>query len=137
MGRLGAPVCADRERVRGPSGLVDMRAGRGQSVVPQVSSTCEFAVASADRAACPGRFRVGSDLAPHSHPPRVVIAVSPYRIKSVDLDGRETIIDRRPGEASWVEDERHTATVRVGPTHVIEVEVKWNSLLSWRAQSHV
>jgi hypothetical protein len=70
------------------------------------------------------RGETGTDLALHSHPPRVVVAIGPYRIKSVDLDGVETIIDRRPGQASWIEEEHHSATVLIGPTHVIEVEVK-------------
>ena len=70
------------------------------------------------------RGETGTDLAPHSHPPRVVVAIGPYRLKSVTPDGVETIIDRRPGDASWIEEEQHSAQVLVGPTHVIEVEVK-------------
>jgi hypothetical protein len=70
------------------------------------------------------RGGTGTDLPLHSHPPRVVVAIGPYRIKSVDLDGVETIIDRRPGQASWIEEEDHSARVLIGPTHVIEVEVK-------------
>ncbi len=66
----------------------------------------------------------GTELPMHSHRPRVVVPVGPYRIKSVDADGTETVIDRRPGDASWVEEEHHSATVLIGPTHVIEVEVK-------------
>ena len=60
----------------------------------------------------------------HSHPPRLVVALSGYRIKSIDLDGTETVIDRRPGEATWVEREEHSAEILIGPTHVIEVEIK-------------
>ncbi len=70
------------------------------------------------------RGDTGTELPLHSHPPRVVIAVGPYRIKSVGLDRVETVIDRRPGDASWIEEEHHSATVLIGPTHVIEVEVK-------------
>lgn len=70
------------------------------------------------------RGETGLELPMHSHRPRVVIAIGPYRIKSVDADGVESIIDRRPGDASWVDDEQHRATVLIGPTHVIEVEVK-------------
>ncbi len=66
----------------------------------------------------------GTELPHHSHPPRVVVAIGPYRLKSVDSEGKETVIDRRRGEAGWVEYEEHAATVLVGPTHVIEVEVK-------------
>ena len=60
----------------------------------------------------------------HSHQPRVVVAVNAYRIKSVAPDGEVTIIDRRPGEASWVDAEEHSAEMLIGPTHVIEVEIK-------------
>lgn len=66
----------------------------------------------------------GTELPPHSHPPRVVVAIGPYRLRSVELDGTATIIDRRPGEASWVGPEAHAAEILIGPTHVIEVEVK-------------
>lgn len=66
----------------------------------------------------------GTELPMHSHRPRVVVAVGPYRIKSVDRTGVERVIDRRPGDASWIEEEHHSATVLIGPTHVIEIEVK-------------
>ena len=65
------------------------------------------------------RGETGTDLPLHSHPPRVVVAIGPYRIKSVDLDGVETIIDRRPGQASWIEEEHHSATVLIGPRAIM------------------
>ena len=66
----------------------------------------------------------GQQIAMHSHPPRLVVAIGPYRLKSVSQEGLEAIVDRRPGEAVWVEREEHQAEILVGPTHVIEVEVK-------------
>jgi hypothetical protein len=66
----------------------------------------------------------GQQLPTHSHPPRLVVAIRGYRIKSTDLAGNEFVIDRRAGEATWVEHEVHSAEVLIGPTHVIEVEVK-------------
>jgi hypothetical protein len=66
----------------------------------------------------------GERLAMHSHPARLVVAIGPYRLKSVDASGVESIIDRRPGEAVWVEGEEHEAEILIGPTHVVEVEVK-------------
>ena len=60
----------------------------------------------------------------HTHPPRMVVPINGYRLKSIDADGNETVIDRRPGQARWTEHEQHAAEVLVGPTHVIEVEVK-------------
>lgn len=70
------------------------------------------------------RSIAGQQLPVHSHPPRLVVAVNGYRIKSTDLSGNESIIDRRAGEAMWVEREEHSAEMLIGPTHVIEVEVK-------------
>ena len=70
------------------------------------------------------RSIAGQRLATHTHPPRLVVAVNGYRIKSTDLEGRESVIDRRPGEVLWVEQEAHSAEILIGPTHVIEIEVK-------------
>ena len=66
----------------------------------------------------------GAVIPHHSHPPRLVVAIGPYRIQSTRADGEVTTIDRRPGEATWVEAEEHSAEILIGPTHVIEVEVK-------------
>lgn len=70
------------------------------------------------------RNTAGTVLPVHSHQPRVIVAIGPYRIKSIDLDGVESIIDRRPGDASWADAQDHSAEMLIGPTHVIEVEVK-------------
>ena len=70
------------------------------------------------------RNTAGTVLPVHSHQPRVVVAIGPYRIKSIELDGVESVIDRRPGEAIWADDEDHRAEMLIGPTHVIEVEIK-------------
>ena len=66
----------------------------------------------------------GTQLAQHTHMPRVVVAVTPYRMRSVEPDGTVSIVDRRPGDAVWVEEEHHAASVQIGPTHAIEIEVK-------------
>lgn len=70
------------------------------------------------------RSHTGQPIPMHSHPPRLVVAVNGYRLRSTTQDGEESIIDRRPGEIKWVEHETHEAQVLIGPTHVIEVEVK-------------
>lgn len=70
------------------------------------------------------RVPEGRELPMHSHPPRVVIAIGSYRMRSVDADGQVTIIDRRPGEATWSDGETHEAIALIGPVHAIEVEVK-------------
>ncbi len=61
------------------------------------------------------RNTAGTVLPVHSHQPRVIVAIGPYRIKS---------IDRRPGDASWADAQDHSAEMLIGPTHVIEIEVK-------------
>ena len=66
----------------------------------------------------------GQQIPMHSHPPRVVVPVGSYRLKSVSQKGDDSIVDRRPGEAVWVEREEHQAEILIGPTHVIEVEIK-------------
>lgn len=70
------------------------------------------------------RNQSGQQLAMHSHPPRVVVPLGPYRMRSVDSTGAASTVDRRPGEAIWVEQEEHEAEILIGPTHVIEIEVK-------------
>ena len=70
------------------------------------------------------RSPAGQHIPMHTHPPRLVIAVGGYRLKSVSNQGVEAIVDRRPGEVNWVEFEAHQAEILIGPTHVIEVEVK-------------
>jgi hypothetical protein len=45
-------------------------------------------------------------------------------LKSVSPTGDDSTVDRRPGEAVWVESEEHQAEILIGPTHVIEVEIK-------------
>ena len=70
------------------------------------------------------RLSEGTILPRHSHPPRVIVAVSAYRIKSIDGEGRVEILDRRPGEVVWSDGEQHEAEILIGPAHTIEVEVK-------------
>ena len=70
------------------------------------------------------RNESGATLGMHSHPPRIVVAIDGYRIRSTDASGDESVVDRRPGEAIWVEDETHSAEILIGPTHVIEVEIR-------------
>lgn len=70
------------------------------------------------------RNPTGQELPTHSHPPRVIVAIGGYRLRSIDAEGVEAVIDRRPGEAIWVDHEEHSAAILIGPTHVIEVEVK-------------
>ena len=66
----------------------------------------------------------GQKIPMHSHPPRVVVPVGSYCLKSISQTGDDSTVDRRPGEAVWVESEEHQAEILIGPTHVIEVEIK-------------
>jgi hypothetical protein len=70
------------------------------------------------------RLPQGSKLPMHSHPPRVIVAVNSYRMKSTDEKGHVSIVERRSGETVWSDGEEHAAEVLVGPTHTIEVELK-------------
>lgn len=70
------------------------------------------------------RVPEGAALALHSHPPRSVVAIGSYRLRSTDDTGRVTVIDRRPGDVSWSDGEVHAATVLIGPVDAIEVEIK-------------
>ncbi len=69
------------------------------------------------------RLPAGREVAMHSHPPRVIVAITSYRLKSIDQDGRVTIVDRRPGEVVWSDGEEHAAEMMT-ETHAIEVEIK-------------
>ncbi len=70
------------------------------------------------------RLPQGAELAMHSHPPRVIVAINSYRMKSTDETGRVSIVERRSGDTVWSDGEEHAAEVLVGPTHTIEVELK-------------
>ena len=82
---------------------------------PSRTSTCASSKARSE----------GRELPMHSHPPRAVIAIGAYRMRSVDADGTITIIDRRPGEATWSAGEEPQRTrADSGRCMAIEVEVK-------------
>ena len=70
------------------------------------------------------RLPTGAELPMHSHPPRVIVAINSYRLKSTDETGRVSIVERRSGETVWSDREEHAAEVLVGPTHTIEIELK-------------
>lgn len=70
------------------------------------------------------RLAPGQKVAMHSHTPRVVVALSPFRLKLTLPDGRSGVVDRRVGEASWSEATEHAAQALVGTVHAVEVEPK-------------
>ena len=66
----------------------------------------------------------GAQLPMHSHPPRAIVAINSYRLKSTDEKGTVSIVERRSGEVVWSDGEEHAAEVLAGPTHTIEIELK-------------
>ncbi len=70
------------------------------------------------------RLPQGAQLPMHSHPPRVIVAINSYRLKSTDEKGTVSIVERRSGETVWSDGEEHAAEVLAGPTHTIEIELK-------------
>ncbi len=70
------------------------------------------------------RLPQGAQLPMHSHPPRVIVAINAYRLKSTDEKGTVSIVERRSGETVWSDGEEHAAEVLAGPTHTIEIELK-------------
>ena len=70
------------------------------------------------------RLPHGAELPMHSHPPRAIVAINSYRLKSTDEEGLVSILERRSGETFWSDGEEHAAEVLVGPTHTIEIELK-------------
>jgi hypothetical protein len=71
-----------------------------------------------------GRFAEGATSPMHSHPDRIIISLSSYRLKSIDPDGNETILDLRPGQVVWSDALAHATEVIAGSGHVIDVEIK-------------
>ena len=60
------------------------------------------------------RVAEGQELPIHFHPPRAVVAIGSYRLRSVDADGDVEIIDRRPGDVGWTDHEEHEVRVLIG-----------------------
>jgi len=70
------------------------------------------------------RLATGAKVSLHSHQPRLIVVLTPYRIKHVSPDGRTVVSDRRPGEVIWSDTVEHAAEVLVGTVHAVEVEIK-------------
>lgn len=70
------------------------------------------------------RLDEGRVIPMHSHPARVIVAVSAYRMRSTDESGRSITVDRAPGDTVWSDGDIHEAEILTGPAHTIEIEVK-------------
>lgn len=60
----------------------------------------------------------------HSHPARLVLAMSDYRLRVTVPGEVATVVERKKGQISWVEAESHEAESVDGPIWAVEVEVK-------------
>ncbi len=69
------------------------------------------------------RSEQGRVIPMHSHPPRAIVAITSYRIKSIDPAGVETAVERHAGDVVWSEAQEHAAEMLTSG-HTIEVEVK-------------
>ncbi len=69
------------------------------------------------------RLSAGREVPMHSHPPRLIVAISSYRLKSTNRQGEAIVVERRAGEAIWSDLDEHAAEMMTD-THTIEVEVK-------------
>lgn len=70
------------------------------------------------------RLVSGCRVALHSHPPRLIVALSNYQLKLTAPDGASKVVERRTGDVLWSESEEHSVEVLARPVHSIEVEVK-------------
>jgi len=66
----------------------------------------------------------GAALPMHSQPPRVVVALSPARIKLTSGEGQPEIKDEKPGDVFWYDATSQALEVITGALHEIETEIK-------------
>lgn len=71
-----------------------------------------------------GRWAEGANVPMHSHPPRLIVSLSSYRLKSIDPDGNAEILDLRQGDVAWMEAMEHATEVLAGTGHTLEIEIK-------------
>src|ERR1041385_8042160 len=60
----------------------------------------------------------------HTHPARVVVVLSPSRMRIKNGDGKGAIAKRRAGEVFWSDPTEHSMEVIAGEAHEIEPELK-------------
>jgi hypothetical protein len=67
----------------------------------------------------------GQRTSPHFHPDYVLCALSSFRRKLTLPDGREVVVDVKPGQVSWGKAQSHIGeNVGSSDTHVLIVELK-------------
>jgi quercetin dioxygenase-like cupin family protein len=70
------------------------------------------------------RFVAGHTVSAHAHPARVVVVLSPSRVRIKMTDGKTEIVDRKAGEIYWAEPTEHSIEAIFGEVHEIETELK-------------
>lgn len=70
------------------------------------------------------RFAAGRVVPLHAHPARVVVVLSPSRMRIKTGDGKVEIADLRAGEVFWSDATEHSMEVITGEAHEIETELK-------------
>jgi len=70
------------------------------------------------------RFVARHTVSAHAHPPRVVVVLSPSRVRIKTADGKTEIVDRKAGEVYWAEPTEHSMEAIIGEVHEIETELK-------------
>src|SRR5207302_1187453 len=70
------------------------------------------------------QLAAGAKLAMHAHPPRIVVALGPSRIKLVSQEGTAQIQDQKAGDVFWFDAATQALEVVTGTLHEIETEIK-------------
>ena len=70
------------------------------------------------------RLRPGQQVAMHSHPARVVVALDHSRVRVTAQDRRTEIVDHKPGEIIWSDPTVHSLEAISAEMHEIEMELK-------------
>ncbi len=60
----------------------------------------------------------------HSHPPLLLVSIGSARVKFTYPEGRQQIMDLRPGMVLWLDGVEHSWELLAGEVHVVGVEVK-------------
>jgi quercetin dioxygenase-like cupin family protein len=60
----------------------------------------------------------------HTHPSLVLVSVGSARVKLTLPDGKNSMLDLRPGQVLWLENPEHSWELLAGDLHVVAVEVK-------------
>ena len=60
----------------------------------------------------------------HTHPSLVLVSVGSARVKLTLPDGKNSMLDLKPGQVLWLENPEHSWELLAGDLHVVAVEIK-------------